>query len=69
MKFEESLKELEKIITDLEKGELPLEQALEMYAKGVTLLANCEQTLKSAEQKIELLLSEGRKEFTLVETK
>lgn len=63
MTFEKALQELETIVSRLESGEVTLEQALEMYAEGVRLLAICEATLSRAEQKVEILAKDERKPF------
>lgn len=55
--FEKSIAELEAIVTQLENGELSLEDALTQFEKGITLARKCEETLTQAEQKIELLSS------------
>ena len=54
--FETSLKELESIVETLERGELPLEKALEMFERGVKLSRFCQQRLDEAERKVELLV-------------
>jgi exodeoxyribonuclease VII small subunit len=53
--FEESLAELEKIVAELESGELGLSEALAHYEDGVKHLKSCQQLLERAERKIELL--------------
>ena len=53
--FEQSLAELEEIVTQLEKGELSLENCLKQYEKGVHLARKCQDALTYAEQKIETL--------------
>ena len=50
--FEENLKALEAVVETLEKGQLPLEKALEEYEKGLKLSQCCQKTLEQAEQKI-----------------
>ena len=59
--FESALAELEKIIADLESGELTLDESLERYERGIKALNACRKVLSQAEQKIQLLLrtSEG----------
>ncbi len=52
--FEAALAELEKVVLELE-GEVKLEQALSLFDRGMKLSQSCEQFLKSAEQKIEVL--------------
>ena len=56
-KFEETLAELETIVSDLEDGKLGLSEALGKYEKGVACLKQCYQLLQTAEQKIEMLSS------------
>jgi exodeoxyribonuclease VII small subunit len=53
--FGESLLELERMVRDLEDGQLGLEDALERYEKGVGLIKSCYQQLRQAEQRIALL--------------
>ena len=57
MTFEESLAQLERAVEQLESGELPLEQALEIFETGVSMSRLCAQKLDEAEQKVELLLN------------
>jgi len=56
MKFEEALKRLEKIVTDLEDGDLPLDEALEKYEEGIRLSKTCARKLETAKKKVEILL-------------
>jgi exodeoxyribonuclease VII small subunit len=60
--FEGSLMALEKIVRELERGDLPLERSLELFEEGVRLSRECQERLNSAERRIELLLhdNEGR---------
>jgi exodeoxyribonuclease VII small subunit len=60
-KFEECLQRLEKIVDQLEKGEVPLEQALALFEEGVKLSNDCRSELESAEGKVEILLKQGNK--------
>lgn len=53
--FEENLKELELIVAKLESGEAGLDEALELYEKGIKLSALCKERLETAKQKIETL--------------
>src|SRR3954454_21140193 len=53
--FEDSLKELEKIVAELESGKLGLSDALARYEEGVKHLKGCQQLLEMAERKIEIL--------------
>ncbi|MBJ6138408.1 exodeoxyribonuclease VII small subunit [Marinobacter litoralis] len=54
--FEKSLDELEKLVRDLEQGELPLEQSLAAFERGIKLTRECQSALKSAEQRVEQLI-------------
>jgi exodeoxyribonuclease VII small subunit len=56
MRFEEALKRLEKIVGDLEKGDLSLDDALERYEEGIKLARLCEKRLEVAKKKVEILL-------------
>ena len=55
-KFEECLDRLEKIVNELEKGDLPLEKALALFEEGVQLSGSCRKELEEAEGKVEILL-------------
>ncbi|HEV7643018.1 MAG TPA: exodeoxyribonuclease VII small subunit [Pyrinomonadaceae bacterium] len=63
--FEDSLAELEKIVTKLEEGDLPLEESLELFEKGVGLSRECQERLNLAERRIEVLLKDQRGEPVL----
>jgi exodeoxyribonuclease VII small subunit len=54
--FEQALGELEAVVERLEHGELPLEEALKQFERGIELARNCQSSLKQAEQKVEILL-------------
>lgn len=56
LKFEESLKQLEKIIKDLEKGDLPLEDSLKKYEEGVRLSQQLSKKLEQAQKRVEVLM-------------
>ena len=60
--FEGSLDRLEKIVKELENGNLPLERALELFEEGMKLSENCRRQLDSAESRIEMLVrkADGR---------
>ncbi|MBE6863842.1 MAG: exodeoxyribonuclease VII small subunit [Ruminococcus sp.] len=51
--FEENLERLGKIVSELEKGDIPLEKAVELYGEGVKLSAMCRKQLDEAQIKIE----------------
>ena len=58
-KFEESIKELEKIVKTLEDGEPSLDESLKNCEKGITLIKVCQKELESAENKIKELTEDG----------
>jgi exodeoxyribonuclease VII small subunit len=60
--FEASLEALEKIVQQLEQGDLPLEKSLELFEQGIGLSRQCQDRLNQAERRIEVLLrdSQGR---------
>jgi exodeoxyribonuclease VII small subunit len=60
--FESSLAALERVVRELERGELPLEKSLELFEQGVKLSRECQERLSEAERRIEVLLQddEGR---------
>ena len=60
-KFEDSLQRLEKIVDELEKGDLPLEKALGLFEEGIALSASCRKELEAAEGKVEILLKQDGK--------
>lgn len=57
--FEEALEELEQLVERLEAGDLPLEEALADFERGVKLTRECQQKLASAEQKVKVLMEES----------
>jgi len=57
--FEQSLAQLEALVSQLESGELPLDQALERFEQGVRLTRECQSALSTAQQKVQLLLQRG----------
>jgi exodeoxyribonuclease VII small subunit len=56
--FEESLKKLEAIVDRLEKGDLSLEESLQLFEEGVSLSAACKQELDAAEGKVQMLVKQ-----------
>jgi exodeoxyribonuclease VII small subunit len=57
--FEQALDELEKLVQRLERGDLPLEEALKSFERGVELTRRCQSALQSAQQRVEILLRRG----------
>jgi exodeoxyribonuclease VII small subunit len=53
LSFERALEALEKIVEDLERGEVPLDQSIRIYERGEALKAHCARLLKAAEDKVE----------------
>jgi exodeoxyribonuclease VII small subunit len=53
--FEQALAALEQLVGELEAGDQPLEQALASFERGVALTHRCQQALRAAEQKVEIL--------------
>ena len=63
--FEASLKELEALVEKMEQGDLSLEASLSHFERGVQLSRACQQALKAAEQKVEILMKKsGQEEIT-----
>ena len=58
-KFEESIKELEKIVKAREDGEPSLDESLKSFEKGISLIKVCQKELESAENKIKELTEDG----------
>jgi exodeoxyribonuclease VII small subunit len=57
--FEGAIAELESIVKKLEEGDLPLEQSLALYERGVQLSRFCHARLEEAERRIEILTERG----------
>lgn len=57
--FEQSLSRLESLVTTLERGEIPLDEALDLFEQGIKLTRECQSSLRDAQQKVELLLASG----------
>ena len=60
-KFEDCLQRLEQIVDELEKGNVPLEQALKLFEEGLQLSSSCRKELEEAEGKVEILLRQNGK--------
>ena len=56
--FEESLKKLESIVDQLEKGDLALEESLKLFEQGVELSTSCKKELDAAEGKVQMLVKQ-----------
>ena len=59
--FEAGLEELEQIVKQMEAGDLPLERALELFERGVSLSEKCRRQLEEAETRVEMLVRRGEK--------
>jgi exodeoxyribonuclease VII small subunit len=59
LNFEASLEELERIVKELEKGDLPLEQSLALFESGMQLSSDCKKQLEEAETRVEILMKKG----------
>ncbi|MEO0616793.1 MAG: exodeoxyribonuclease VII small subunit [Pseudomonadota bacterium] len=57
--LEKALGELETLVDELERGDLPLDKALKQFEKGVALTRDCEAALTAAERKVELLMADA----------
>jgi exodeoxyribonuclease VII small subunit len=56
LNLEKALSDLEKLVDELESGELPLEKAMKKFEQGIELTRNCQTALQDAEQRVEILL-------------
>ena len=61
--FEESIKELEKIVASLEKGDIGLEESLDLFEKGIKLSKACNEMLDKAERKVSVLINGEKQDF------
>lgn len=59
LNFEAGLAELERIVKELERGDLPLEKSLELFENGMRLSAECKRQLEEAETRVEILMKKG----------
>lgn len=59
LNFEESLQSLENLVTNLEKGDLSLEDSLKTFEEGIALTRHCQAALQEAEQKVQLLTEQN----------
>ena len=65
IQFEEAFKRLDEIVTNLESGDLSLEESMTLFEEGITLTKTCKTRLEAAEQKIQLLLKDSDGNLTL----
>jgi exodeoxyribonuclease VII small subunit len=59
MPFEQALAELEKIVADLERGDVPLEKSITLYERGDALKRHCDRLLKAAEARVEKITTDA----------
>lgn len=57
--FEAAMDELEKLVTRMEEGDLPLEETLKQFERGIELTRKCQKALADAEQKVEILVEKA----------
>ncbi len=57
--FEEAMQELEQLVEQMERGELSLEESLKSFERGIKLTRTCQQALREAEQKVQILLEKN----------
>jgi exodeoxyribonuclease VII small subunit len=60
MSFEEAMRELETVVTQLERGDVALEESIRLYERGAELKARCETKLKEAEEKVAQITLDGQ---------
>lgn len=63
MKFEEAIKKLEKIVEDLESGDLSLDDAIKRYEEGIKLSGLCSKKLEAIQKKVEVLIKSTQGKF------
>jgi exodeoxyribonuclease VII small subunit len=57
--FEETLTELEQLVSRLERGDISLEESLQSFERGVNLTRSCQKALQEAEQKVQILIDKN----------
>jgi len=62
LSFEQAIKELTGIVEKIEQGEIPLQDSLAQYEKGMALIKHCRSILQKAEQRIEKISKEEKTE-------
>jgi exodeoxyribonuclease VII small subunit len=60
--LENSIAEINSLIEQMEQGELSLEQSLDKFERGITLIKHCQKVLQEAEQKVQILIQNNEKE-------
>lgn len=59
LSFEEAMKELEGVVDQLERGDVPLDASITLYERGAALKRRCEEELKRAEEKVAAITLDG----------
>lgn len=59
VKFEEKMQELESIISELENGEIDLDESIAKYTRAMTLVKECDEKLKSVEEQVSKMVTEN----------
>lgn len=59
MSFEQAMAELETVVGQLERGDVPLEESIKLYERGAALKKRCEEKLKEAEEKVAAITLDG----------
>lgn len=59
MSFEEAMRELERVVDGLDRGDVALEESIALYERGAALKAHCERLLKAAEEKVAQITLDG----------
>ncbi len=62
--FEDAVKRLQAIVEKLERGDLPLEQAMDSFAEGMQLVQLCHQKLEEAEKKVQTLMKDQQGDWS-----
>ncbi len=63
--FEAAMLELETLVSEMESGDLPLEESLKLFEKGIQLSRRCQDALNNAEQRVKILLDEQEDDFQI----
>ncbi len=66
-KFEEKIKDLEKLVEELENGEISVEESIEKYTEAMKLAKECDETLKNIEEKVAKVVLENNQTEDLKE--
>ncbi|MGP1357472.1 exodeoxyribonuclease VII small subunit [Roseicyclus sp.] len=64
MTFEEAIREFESVVQKLDRGDVPLEESIDLYKRGAALKARCEAKLKEAEEQVEQITMDANGQAT-----